>query len=299
MKSLLKISAVFCFAVVAATLSVANAEVLSDFEGGINDYDNTNPPAQGKFRDVQNGSYIDISENETGNNYLIFDSPNSGSTPPICVYDETPGNADPYTLFKVPVGITRSVSIDEQFTEDDDSSNNWGMGILDPVSTGSSRGVLFQFLCRKTGFEGGDDIHHRFVDDEGLGGTNIGNGKVDLDTDLGNSFARLSISVTNNGASATLGFQLDELDGLGGSVIDNVWSQSYDFDYGTGANELNMDLVNNGFEIAFYRSVHGYLAPEDIFADNLTISPIPEPSTLALLVTGLIGLLAYAWKKRK
>ncbi len=27
--------------------------------------------------------------------------------------------------------------------------------------------------------------------------------------------------------------------------------------------------------------------------------PVPEPSTLALLVSGMIGLLAYAWKKRK
>lgn len=28
-------------------------------------------------------------------------------------------------------------------------------------------------------------------------------------------------------------------------------------------------------------------------------APVPEPSTIALLVTGLIGLLAYAWRKRK
>ena len=32
--------------------------------------------------------------------------------------------------------------------------------------------------------------------------------------------------------------------------------------------------------------------------DNITISQVPEPSTLALLGCGLVGLLAYAWRKR-
>ncbi|MCG2683825.1 MAG: PEP-CTERM sorting domain-containing protein [Planctomycetales bacterium] len=33
--------------------------------------------------------------------------------------------------------------------------------------------------------------------------------------------------------------------------------------------------------------------------DNFKLTVIPEPSTLALLATGLIGLLCYAWRKRK
>ncbi|MCX5653889.1 MAG: PEP-CTERM sorting domain-containing protein, partial [Planctomycetota bacterium] len=33
--------------------------------------------------------------------------------------------------------------------------------------------------------------------------------------------------------------------------------------------------------------------------DNMTVDVVPEPGTLLLLVTGLLGLLAYAWRKRK
>ena len=32
---------------------------------------------------------------------------------------------------------------------------------------------------------------------------------------------------------------------------------------------------------------------------QITITPTPEPGTLVLLVTGLLGLLTYAWRKRK
>ena len=40
----------------------------------------------------------------------------------------------------------------------------------------------------------------------------------------------------------------------------------------------------------------GCRGAESYFDEPFTV---PEPSTLALFATGLIGLLAYAWRKRK
>ena len=37
----------------------------------------------------------------------------------------------------------------------------------------------------------------------------------------------------------------------------------------------------------------------DYYPGWLAGEAVPEPSTFALLATGLIGLLAYAWRKRK
>ncbi|MCG2684735.1 MAG: LamG domain-containing protein [Planctomycetales bacterium] len=62
-------------------------------------------------------------------------------------------------------------------------------------------------------------------------------------------------------------------------------------DSNTGANHFRGKLD----EIAIFGSA---LSAADVTA-IYNASLVPEPSTVVLLVTGLIGLLCYAWKKRR
>ena len=68
------------------------------------------------------------------------------------------------------------------------------------------------------------------------------------------------------------------------------------FTWTTDGTEPGTQFLKIGFQVATAGS--GGTA----FLDNVRLDdgiPIPEPSTLALLATGLIGLLAYAWRKRR
>jgi hypothetical protein len=63
-----------------------------------------------------------------------------------------------------------------------------------------------------------------------------------------------------------------------------------DFATGGPAAPVAGDMLRVGFELG-----------AGTYADNvrLDVSPAPEPSTLVLLASGLIGLSAYAWRKRR
>ena len=38
---------------------------------------------------------------------------------------------------------------------------------------------------------------------------------------------------------------------------------------------------------------------QQFIVDNVRVTETPEPSTMVLLATGLLGLLCYAWRRRR
>jgi hypothetical protein len=79
----------------------------------------------------------------------------------------------------------------------------------------------------------------------------------------------------------------------------------YTFDYSASA----VKLFRNGSEVANVTTVFpvegmgfamgGGYGNNSFTMDYFAVGAIPEPSTSIILLTGLIGLLAYAWRKRR
>jgi fibronectin-binding autotransporter adhesin len=84
--------------------------------------------------------------------------------------------------------------------------------------------------------------------------------------------------------------------------IPGVWSAG-DFDYSgiVGASDLSTVLTNFGQSLPTSLDISPYHLDADAIrilgAAGITVAP--EPSMLALLAAGLIGLFAYAWRKRR
>lgn len=56
-----------------------------------------------------------------------------------------------------------------------------------------------------------------------------------------------------------------------------------------------------GYDVHQFQAIrfYGDDTPALFYLDNLSISTIPEPGSCMLLASGVLGLLAYAWRKRK
>jgi hypothetical protein len=81
-----------------------------------------------------------------------------------------------------------------------------------------------------------------------------------------------------------------------GVLIDNfgkpgVWANGdFNNDGRVDLSDLGV-LINNFGQSASMSS--------SVVVAGMNVSTVPEPSALVLLAAGLIGLLAYAWRKRK
>ena len=89
------------------------------------------------------------------------------------------------------------------------------------------------------------------------------------------------------------------LDGVVNSQDLDIWKANV----GTSAatwqmGDANHDGVVNGLDLDLLRANVGLPQLAGGSLGDVSAAEVPEPGTLALLAAGLIGMLAYAWKKR-
>jgi hypothetical protein len=81
---------------------------------------------------------------------------------------------------------------------------------------------------------------------------------------------------------------------IGSDELTSSWN---DFSISSGA--VLGDAVGKPIVVYLSQGDNPYVTGPQYYIDNVRLSAVPEPSTFILLTSGLIGLLAYAWRKRK
>ncbi len=100
-------------------------------------------------------------------------------------------------------------------------------------------------------------------------------------------------------AAAELAFDLSAMNTAASDIllVDNYGTDAISGEfasYGEG------DTVHTFGDGSYYTLTYVYDAGNDVAANNdMALVAVPEPAALALLATGLLGLLAYAWRKWK
>ena len=94
---------------------------------------------------------------------------------------------------------------------------------------------------------------------------------------------------TTGAIAADVTFNLGSASGTTSVVtgIDTVWT------------EYAFSFIPTDTTTATLTFTPATLGNHGLCLDSVSVVEIPEPGTLALLATGLIGLLCYAWRKRK
>lgn len=118
---------------------------------------------------------------------------------------------------------------------------------------------------------------------------NVPKGTAELDTNM--HTIGLKLVRTDTGA---MGAGMQTVFSIDGMILsDTIDDGSLG---GTGADPYGFLSSFDGFCLSHIDSDYDFLVDNILVTTNV---PVPEPSTLTLLVSGLIGLLAYAWRKQK
>ena len=81
---------------------------------------------------------------------------------------------------------------------------------------------------------------------------------------------------------------------IGTLVLKDTGAGTFSFDFSANPGYFAIISNNtNGLGVFANESMPPYTGVGD------SVSFVPEPSTLALIASGLIGLLCYAWRKRR
>ena len=112
----------------------------------------------------------------------------------------------------------------------------------------------------------------------------------------------LDVAGTDYDATPVGSFTLAGIDTVGKTYTVNFANVSFLQGWiNNPANNAGFRITSPTLEGLTYECARFY-SSEDATASNqplLTVTYAPEPSTFALLLIGLLGLLAYAWRKRK
>jgi hypothetical protein len=81
---------------------------------------------------------------------------------------------------------------------------------------------------------------------------------------------------------------------IGNTEITDSWS-----DYMISSGAVSGDAVGKPIIVYISQGQVDPVSGPQYYFDNVQVSAVPEPCTFVLLTSGLLGLMAFAWRKRK